>query len=157
MGFSPILEHYQKEIIVSYVRIWLHCVWGTKNRTKFLTDINKKPILIHIKDNAVDKDIYIDFINGHKDHIHCLMSLSSTQNISEVMQSIKGESSFWINKNHLTNTKFKWADEYYAVSISESQVNRVRSYIKNQDEHHRKKTWKEECEEFINKHNFRRM
>jgi len=46
------------------------------------------------------------------------------------MQLIKGESSFWINKNNLTKTNFEWADEYYAVSISESHINKVRDYIK---------------------------
>lgn len=49
---------------MSYVRIWLHCVWGTKNRIFFLNDSNKQTILNHIKENAISKDIYIDFLNG---------------------------------------------------------------------------------------------
>ena len=53
------------------------------------------------------------------------------------MQMIKGESSYWINKNSLVRCKFEWADEYYGVSVSESHVVRVREYIKNQEEHHR--------------------
>jgi len=115
---------------MSYVRIWLHCVWGTKNRKVFLTKKNKKAIINHIRENGREKGIYIDFINGHKEHLHCIISLYKEQSISKVMQLIKGESSFWINKNNLTKTNFEWADEYYAVSISESHINKVRDYIK---------------------------
>ncbi|GAG79841.1 unnamed protein product [marine sediment metagenome] len=50
------------------------------------------------------------------------------------------KSSFWINKNKIIKIKFDWADEYFAVSVCESDVNNVREYIKNQEEHHKKKT-----------------
>ena len=59
---------------MSYVRIWLHCVWGTKKRIPFLSVNNKWDILNHIKENAKIKGIYIDFINGDKEHIHCIIS-----------------------------------------------------------------------------------
>ena len=142
---------------MSYVRIWLHCVWGTKNRIPFLNDSNKKPILEHIKENAKSKGIYIDFINGHREHIHCIISLNKDQQLSNLIQLIKGESSFWINKNQLVQGKFEWADEYFAVSVSESQINSVRNYIKNQDEHHRRKSWEDEYNEFINKYHFNKV
>ena len=99
----------------------------------------------------------MDFINGHKEHFHCIISLNKEQNISNVMQLIKGESSFWINKNDVTKTKFEWSDEYFVVSISETHINKVRDYIKNQEEHHRKKTWKEEYEEFMNQYGFEKI
>ena len=73
------------------------------------------------------------------------------------MQLIKGESSFWINKHQLTKTKFEWQDEYYAVSVSESIVNRVRDYIKNQENHHKKKTLEEELNEFITRYEFKKL
>lgn len=139
---------------MSYIRIWVHCVWGTKKRIPFLTKDNKWDIINHIKDNAKAKGIYIDFINGNKEHIHCIISLKADETLSKTIQLIKGESSFWINKNGLSKGKFEWADEYFAVSISESQVPKVRDYIKNQEEHHSNKTWKEEYEEFIQKYNF---
>ena len=142
---------------MAYVRIWIHCVWGTKNRVAFLTKENKQIIIDHIKENAKTKDIYIDFINGSKEHLHCIISLNQDQNISKVMQLIKGESSFWINKQNLTKIKFGWADEYFAVSLSESLLNKVRDYIKNQEEHHRKKSWDEECSEFMKKYGFKKM
>jgi len=74
------------------------------------------------------------------------------------MQLIKGESSFWINKNkelfpNLNGRKFEWQDEYFALSVSESVVDKVRNFIKNQEEHHKKKTFKEEYDEIIEKYN----
>ncbi len=74
--------------------------------------------------------------------------------ITKTMQLLKGESSFWINKNNLCQNKFEWADEYFAVSISESQVPKVRAYIKNQEQHHRLNSWAEEYEKFISSYGF---
>jgi len=71
------------------------------------------------------------------------------------MQLIKGESSFWINKNQLTKEKFSWQDEYFAVSVSESMIESVRNYIKNQEIHHKKKSFADEYQEFIDKYNFK--
>lgn len=71
-----------------------------------------------------------------------------------MLQLIKGESSFWINRQKLINTKIQWQDEYFAVSVSESQVDAVNSYIRYLEEHHKKKTFKEEYDEFIQKYGF---
>ncbi len=70
------------------------------------------------------------------------------------MQMIKGESSHWINKSRLMKVNFEWADEYYAASVSESHVVRVRQYIKNQEEHHRIRSWEEENTELLEKWGF---
>lgn len=137
-----------------YVKNWLHCVWGTKNRTQFLLGDTKFEVIKHIRTNAKTKGIYIDFLNGYTEHLHCLLSLNHDQSLSKVMQLIKGESSFWINKNSLTENKFEWAEEYFGISVSESHLPKVRDYIKNQDLHHRIKTWKEEYDEFIEKYRF---
>lgn len=67
---------------------------------------------------------------------------------------IKGESSFWINKNNLTKEKFEWQDEYFAVSVSESMIETIRNYIKNQEDHHSRKTFQQEYNEFIDKYKF---
>ena len=96
----------------------------------------------------------IYFINDHEDHCHCLVSLGENQSLRKIIQLIKGESSYWINKELFLEEKFEWQDEYFAVSVSESQLDRVREYIKNQEEHHRKKTFQQEYEEFINKYQF---
>lgn len=148
---------HQNQITMSYVRNWLHCVWGTKNRFPFLTRESKTVIINHIMDNAKIKKIYIDIINGHTEHLHCIIKLHQDQCLSDVMQLIKGESSYWINKTNLVKHKFEWADEYYAASVSVSHLQRVRAYIANQEEHHRKKCWQEECDEFMERYGFDKM
>jgi len=137
-----------------YVKNWLHCVWGTKNRTQFLLGDIKFNVIDHIRTNARSKGIYIDFINGYTEHLHCILSLNHDQSLSKVMQLIKGESSFWINRNSLTRHKFEWADEYFGTSVSESHLPSVREYIRNQEQHHKIKTWAEEYDELIEKYGF---
>ncbi len=110
----------------------------------------------HIKSYAKEKKIYLDFINGWEDHVHCLISMACDQNIAQIMSLLKGESSSWANKVNLFQLYFDWADDYYAVSVSQSQVEVVRNYIKNQEDHHRKKSFKEECEEFMAKYGMTR-
>lgn len=137
-----------------FTRILIHAVWGTKNREPFLTKEKLSVIIKHIKENAITKGIYITDINGHLDHLHCIISLNRDLSVSKTIQLIKGESSFWANKVKVFLPKFEWADEYYAVSISESQLQKVKDYIENQQEHHKKKTFKEECDEFLKKYRF---
>ncbi|MCX7874805.1 MAG: IS200/IS605 family transposase [Melioribacteraceae bacterium] len=138
---------------MSWVRVWIHLVFSTKNREPVLhTKELREKVFNHIKENAKEKGIWLDSINGYKEHIHCLISLSKEQSISKVAQLIKGESSFWINKNKLTKTKFIWQDDYWAVSVSESHIESVRKYIEEQEEHHRLKTFTEEVDEFMKKY-----
>ena len=70
---------------------------------------------------------------------------------------IKGESSYWINKVKLFKEKFEWQDEYLAVSVSESHLDKLRNYLKIQETHHSKKSWEEEYQEFIEKYGFRKF
>ena len=109
---------------MGYIKIWIHLVWTTKNREPLLSKEIRSSLFEHIRENAQSKDIYIDFINGYLEHIHCLISLKSGQNIDRILMLLKGESSHWINKSKLTKTKFEWQDEYFAVSVSESTVNK---------------------------------
>jgi putative transposase len=119
-----------------YVNIMIHAVWGTKNRAPFLNDKIRYAVIEHIKQNAKEKGIYIDRLNGYTDHLHCLFALNADMSIAKAMNLLKGESSCWINKQSLTSSKFEWADEYYAASVSDSALNRVRAYIDRQEEHH---------------------
>jgi putative transposase len=137
-----------------FIRIWIHAVWSTKNREPLLSTEIRKSVFDHILTNAKSKDIFITAINGYTDHVHCLISLGSEQTISKVIQLIKGESSFWINKTGLTPLKFEWQDEYFSVSVGESQVENVRDYIFRQEEHHKTVSFQQEYSEFISKYNF---
>lgn len=141
-----------------FVKVYIHFVWSTKNRYPFLRSKElRQKMWNHIRENAREKNIFIDFVNGYSDHCHCLVSMGRDQTIEKVMQLIKGESSFWVNKNQLTKEKFEWQDEYFAVSVSESAIETVRNYIKNQEAHHSKKSFQQEHDEFISKYGFERF
>ena len=122
---------------MSYVRVWIHAGRGTEK-------------------NAKAKEIYIDRLNGSAEHLHCLFALNADMTIANALQLITGESAHWINKEGLTKFKFEWADEYYAVSVSESALDKVRQYIGNQEVHHKRKTYGEEVEELMEKYKFER-
>lgn len=139
-----------------FIKIYIHLVFSTLNRKPLLNSAELRiKVWKHIKENAAEKGIFLEMVNGFSDHCHCLISLASNQNIEKVVQLIKGESSFWINKNNLTSEKFNWQDEYFAVSVSESMIDHVRNYIKNQEKHHAQKSFSEEYLEFMGKYNFK--
>ena len=143
---------------MSFIKVYIHFVWSTKNRIPFLDSVELRQTLWqHIKINAKQKGIFTDFVNGYTDHCHCLVSLGVDQTIQKLMQLIKGESSFWINKEKLTKQKFEWQDEYFADSVSESVLEKTRNYIKNQEEHHKTKTFQQEYDEFISKYGFQKF
>ncbi|MCE9539966.1 MAG: IS200/IS605 family transposase [Bacteroidetes bacterium] len=140
---------------MSFVKVMIHAVWGTRNRYPFLTKEVREKLISHIKENAKTKQIYIDRLDGHTEHLHCLFGLNADTSIAKTLQLLKEESAFWINKQQLTASKFEWADEYFAVSVSESIVDKVRAYIDGQEEHHKKVTFTQEYEKFISKYNFK--
>ena len=73
-----------------------------------------------------------------------MVRLTPTQNPADCANLLKGESSNWVNKNNFIKGKFSWQKGYGVFSVSESQVNKVRNYILNQEDHHRKKSYQEE-------------
>jgi putative transposase len=133
----------------------VHCVWRTKDSQPVLTTEKRSLIFTHILENAKKKEIFIDTIGGHVDHVHALISLGGGQNIAEVIQLIKGEAAYWANKEKLIAGKLEWAEDYFAASVSESAVGKVRDYIKNQEEHHHKMTFAEEYAKFIKSYGFK--
>ena len=139
---------------MSFLKIYIHFVWSTKNRIPYLDTLDLRlNVWKHIKENGKEKGIFIDQVNGYSDHCHCLISLRSNQTIQNIAQLIKGESSHWINENNLCPDKFQWQDEYFAVSVSESMLLRVRNYIKNQEQHHTKYTFEKEVQQIKMKYN----
>jgi putative transposase len=140
-----------------WIRVWLHFVWSTHNREPWLTGDLRQKVFAHIKDNARAKGIFIDCIGGFTDHVHCLISLANDQTIEKIMQLIKGESSFWINKNKLTKTRFAWQDEYFVVSVSEDALVSARRYIANQEVHHEKNTFAHEFDMFMKRGGFQKL
>jgi REP element-mobilizing transposase RayT len=93
---------------MSWVRIWVHLVFTTyKNAPFFNSPEIRNQVFNHIRENAQIKNIWLDSVGGHKQHIHCLISLGKDQTMSGIMQLIKGESSFWINKNKIVQENLR--------------------------------------------------
>jgi putative transposase len=141
-----------------FTKVYIHFVWTTKYKMPFLDSPElRQTVWKHIKENAKAKGIFVDAINGYQDHCHCLVCMGVNQTMSRTMQLLKGESSHWINKQNLCRQKFEWQDEYYAVSVSLSIVDRVRAYIRNQEEHHKKKELQQELDQFVQKYGFEKL
>ncbi|MCX6133064.1 MAG: IS200/IS605 family transposase [Ignavibacteriales bacterium] len=138
---------------MAYLRVWIQFVWSTKNREPLINGLElRQQLFQHMAGNAANKGIYLDCVNGVCDHVHALVSLGPDQTIAKIAQLLKGESSHWFNQQHLLRGKFEWQDDYFAASVSDSAVERVRLYIKNQEGHHRKKSLSEEWGELMNHH-----
>lgn len=140
---------------MSFIKVYVHFVWSTKNRVPLLSADIRSDVFNHIRENARKKNIFIDFINGYSDHIHCLISLNDDLSIGKIAQLIKGESSYWINKNELTKQKFEWQDEYLAIGVGDDKIEAVRKYISEQAEHHKKITYEQEYNKFIERYGFK--
>ena len=135
---------------MSYVRIWIHAVWATKNRVACLDTAIMSSLCDHIRSNARDKGLFVDTINGHLDHLHVLMLLKPEFSVAKQMQLIKGESSKWASDTRLLPSDFAWESQYYASSISGRSVPTVRKYIKNQQAHHASVTFATEFDHLVN-------
>ena len=137
----------------TYFKVWLHIVWSTKDRFPFLTPPIRKQLFDHIYEIAYKKDYHLSQINGIEDHIHCLFSLNPKIAISKMVNDIKGESSHWLNEQKLMKARFSWQRGFGVFSVSELNVERIRRYIKNQQEHHRKILFTKEWNLLLKKHN----
>jgi REP element-mobilizing transposase RayT len=145
-----------KEIIPmshSLTKIWIHAVFGTKEREGLIGSNFKKALYAHIMSHLVESfGCRVRIINGTGDHVHVLFLLDPNHALKDILQNIKGESSHWINQQNLLQGKFAWQTGYGAFSVSESVVKDVERYIKNQKNHHLKMTFKEEYERLMKKH-----
>ncbi len=133
----------------SFNKIWIHAIWSTKDRHPFIHSNVEHKIYHFISEQFREQGCPVNIINGMPDHVHCLFLLSPQKSIAEVIKQIKGSSSHYINQNNLIIDKFSWQTGYAAYSVSESVVDKVHNYIHNQKQHHAKKTFQQEYDEFI--------
>ena len=136
-----------------YYKLWAHLVWATKYREPVLTKTNRVKIYRHIRKRIEAEKIWIDTMNGTEDHVHCLICYHPKISISRILNLMKGESSHWANENQLFKKGFNWQKGYACFSVSESNITKVRHYIRNQEIHHRKISLNDELEMFKIKHN----
>lgn len=133
----------------TYTQIHLQCVFAVKYRAAVIEPAWQERLYQYITAIIQRNNHKMLCINGMPDHLHLLFGFRPTQSVSDLMRIVKGESSEWINKQRFTKVPFRWQEGYGAFSYARSQVNAVCQYIENQQEHHRKKTFLEEYEEFL--------
>ncbi|NDA62534.1 MAG: IS200/IS605 family transposase [Chitinophagia bacterium] len=135
----------------SFNKIWIHAIWATKYRQPLIQRNVENKIYPFIAEQLRAQGCPVRIINGMPDHIHCLFLLSPQKSIADVIKQIKGSSSHYINQTNLKLVKFSWQTGYAAFSVSESIVDKVFYYIKNQNQkqHHIKKKFQQEYDEFI--------
>lgn len=133
----------------SFNKIWIHAIWATKERMPLIHQNIEQKVYQYISEQLREQGCPVRIVNGMPDHVHCLFLLSPQKSISEVIKQIKGSSSHFINQNNFIAEKFAWQTGYAAFSVSESIVEKVFEYIKNQKSHHQKRTCQQEYEEFL--------
>ncbi len=137
-----------------FTRVLIHFVWSTKKRAPLLNKDLREKLFKHLRYQADKYHIMIDTLGGYEDHVHALIIVKHNQSLSDIARLLKGESSHWVNTNNLLQEYFEWQDEYFAVSVSESMVQKVRDYILNQEVHHQHTTYAEEDEKLRKKFGF---
>jgi len=135
----------------TYTQVHIQFIFAVKYRYGAIDLAWREELYKYITGIVQNNSHKLIAINGMPDHVHILIGVRPNQSISELMQVIKTNSSKWINEKGLVKGKFKWQEGYGAFSYGKSQVNIVIDYIKNQQEHHKKVTFKEEYIDFLNK------
>ena len=136
---------------MSYTNLLYHIVYATKERAPLITNI-LRPRLHEYLGGTVRGLVGIALeINGTEDHVHMLAKLRPTISVSEFLRKLKSGSSGWAKRQ--TTGRFGWQARFAAFTVSESQVERVRRYIRNQEEHHRTKSFEDEFKALLKAHN----
>lgn len=135
----------------TYHQLYIQVVFAVKYREAVI-DNEWKYSLFGVIGNLINETgCKAIIVNGVEDHVHCFLGLKPVVSISELMKTVKAKSSKYINDNHLTKLRFEWQEGYGAFSYSHSQINTVYKYIANQEEHHKKQTFRKEYLEFLDK------
>lgn len=138
----------------SYNKIWIHLIFSTKLRAQLIHPAIEKHIYAFIEGQLRDMGCPVRIINGMPDHVHALFLLNPQKSMAEVVKQVKGSSSHFVNQSNLLSEKFAWQIGYAAFAVSESVLEKVVRYIKNQKEHHKKTTFTQEYEGFLKLHGF---
>jgi len=136
----------------SFYKIWLHVVFSTKDREPLIPNEKEKIVNKYIAEQLKECGCPVRIINGMPDHVHLLFLQNPQKSVAEIIKQIKGSSSHWINQEKIVQNQFAWQTGYGVFSVSESQLDKVFQYINNQKEHHNKKSFAEEYEDFIRLH-----
>lgn len=136
----------------TFTQIYLHIVFAVQNRTSLISSEWKDELYKYITGIIQNNKHKLIAINGTANHIHIAIGYKPHQLIPDLLQDIKANSSKWINEKRFVKGKFNWQAGYGAFSFSHSQIDAVVKYINNQEQHHKKKTFKEEYIEMLKKY-----
>jgi len=125
----------------------LHCVFGTKNRSRGIPLDAQPRLWAFIGGIARENGMKAMAVGGAEDHVHLLLMVPPTLSVSKAMQLIKAGSSKWCNQN-LKGPRFEWQRGYSAFSVGQSQVQTTIAYINNQREHHKRRSLVDEMRAF---------
>lgn len=135
----------------TYSQIYIQVVFAVKGRENLIHKNLKDELYKYICGIANGQHQKVYAINGMPDHIHLLLSMKPDISLSNLVRDIKANSSKWINSNKKIVGKFQWQEGFGAFSYSSSHLDKVIAYINNQEEHHSKKTFKEEYLDLLSK------
>ena len=138
----------------SFNKIWIHAIWSTKNREPLINNSIEHKVYQFMTAQLREQGCPVRIINGMPDHVHCLFLLSPKKSIADVIKQTKGSSSHFINQENIISEKFAWQNGYAAYSVSESVLEKVYHYIKNQKQHHQKRTFQQEYDDFLELYGF---
>jgi len=136
----------------TFTQIYIHAIFAVKGRENLLQKPWREEVFKYMSGIIKNKNQKPIIINGVSDHVHLLIGLRPTMCLSDLIRDIKNNSSKFINEQKYIRTKFYWQEGYGAFSYSHTQLQNVYDYILNQEEHHRKKTFREEYFDFLKKH-----
>jgi putative transposase len=136
----------------TYSNLLYHIVFSTKERRQLIVPAIEKDLHGYIGGIVKGIEGKLLEINGVADHVHLLVKLPPKIAVSDGIREIKANSSKWLNEEKSKFYKFGWQDGFAAFSVSESQVDRVRGYIRNQKQRHKRMTFKEELVAMLDKH-----
>lgn len=136
----------------TYTQIHLQLVFAVQDRLSLIQHSWKDELYKYITGIIQTNEHKTMIINGMPDHIHILIGMRPKQSLSDLMQDIKGGSSTWINKKNFVNGKFSWQEGYGAFAYSKGQLPSVINYIKNQEAHHTKTSFRNEYIQLLKKY-----
>jgi len=134
----------------TYTQLYFHVIFAVKGRRNHISKKWKDELYKYITGIILNKSQKLMIINGMPDHLHLLIGTKPNCNLSDLVRDIKANSSKWINEKQFIKGKFEWQTGFGAFTIGQSQISKIVNYIKNQEAHHTKKTFKEEYTGFLN-------
>jgi putative transposase len=128
----------------TYTQLSVHAVFAVKHRENFITQEWRNPLHEYISGIITREKCKSLAVGGWKDHVHIFFGLHPTLSVSELLQSVKSNSSRWVNDNRFLKGRFHWQEGYAAFSYARSQRDAVVKYITNQEAHHKTKSFRQE-------------